>query len=154
MQRIHPGLNPWKRGPIDTDTDVDVDDMTTWPPSLQAVLRSYHGSIPQSFHTSDLALPDDADIKVHQALSGHSLLAFHCTRLMDHEAEKVKTEGLRAFGTELFDDRIREAFNHGAFSADIREELLKTTWRPPKSGLEGIGPAFPCSWGARSSSTM
>jgi len=49
--------------------------------------------------------------------------AYHCTRLLPHEIESVRTHGLRPLTLSLLEDRIRGALDCGAIT-QVKAEML------------------------------
>lgn len=57
-------------------------------------------------------------------LRGEKLLVYHCTRLLEHEAAWIRTEGLRPLTRALVEGRIRAAYAEGHLTPGERDELL------------------------------
>lgn len=104
---------------------VDPDDPSTWPASVGQLVERWNGAVAATKFWEDLELPDDAQAALVDALAGHRLRAYHCTRLLDHEMPAVREQGLRVFGRELFDDRVATAAGHRAFGEHERVALLR-----------------------------
>jgi hypothetical protein len=60
----------------------------------------------------DLDYAEEAEQRLREALAGHELLAYHASRLLPHEADWIRTEGLRTASTGLVDRRLRGAAEH------------------------------------------
>jgi len=103
---------------------VNVDEQQTWPPDLRRLVAEIAKATPQSPYIGDLQIPDSADDQVRAALDGHVLLTYHATRLLDHERQMIKAEGLRLFSESLFEDKIEAAYREGAVTAE-EHDLLK-----------------------------
>ena len=103
---------------------VDVDDVNAWPgPVAEIVGRwatEYRGT---TRYALDLPLPFDADSSLREVLSGYVLRAYHCTRLLDHEVQRVLEGGLRPLTAELIHDRIDTARRASAISEHDAELL-------------------------------
>src|SRR5215211_481668 len=57
-------------------------------------------------------------------LVGERLLAYHCTRLLAHEVEWVRREGLLPLSEDLVGRRIDTAREYGYVDDAARDELL------------------------------
>jgi hypothetical protein len=102
---------------------IDIDDSDTWPESVREWMAPYVESLPvMSGYTSDLAVPLEREDEF-RALVGDRLLAFHCTRLLDHELDAVRREGVRPLTRELVDERINAAHARGYLSDVDRARL-------------------------------
>lgn len=103
---------------------VDVDDRSSWPPRVTEAVgqwaERYRGT---TKYTSDLALPLEAEGPFRDLLAGRLLRAYHCTRLLPHEVETVRTGGLRPLTAELIRDRIDAARTHGSISPTEASQL-------------------------------
>jgi hypothetical protein len=103
---------------------VDIDDITTWPREVSDIVgqwaKQYEGT---TEYTSDLALPFEAESTIRELLSGHLLRAYHCTRLLPHELQMVRSAGLRPLSAELISDRIDAALTAGEISLSDAEFL-------------------------------
>jgi hypothetical protein len=84
---------------------ADPDDEATWP----AGLRDYLLQLPLggSSYTSDLHLDPEVEQRFRDILAGAKCRVYHCTRLLPHELEWVKAEGLIPLTQELIARRIR-----------------------------------------------
>lgn len=109
---------------MSAELSLDPDSPGDWPAELQQVVRSLDEITPPATHVVDLEVSDAADVRVREAMSHYRIKAFHATRLLPHEVEAIKAEGLRAFGAVLFDDRIEGAFRHGHLTEAERAVLL------------------------------
>lgn len=91
---------------------IDVDAPDTWPSDVLAWAREASDglSLPYAFEDSRLVLRDH---EFRTLLSGHKLVAFHCTRLLDHEVAMVREEGLRPLTFDLIKTRIDRADAEG-----------------------------------------
>lgn len=103
---------------------IDVDDATTWPASVREWAQGWADRPGLSLDPgpSDL-LEREPELQAH--LAGHKVLAFHCTRLLDHEVTAVREHGLRQLTTDLIADRISGAHAAGAIDDELRD-LLST----------------------------
>lgn len=71
--------------------------------------------------TSDLRAGDGW---LQPLLSGYLLRAYHCTRLLDHEVVRIRSQGLRLLTAELIRDRVESALLHGDISVPEHDLLL------------------------------
>jgi hypothetical protein len=89
-------------------------DVAGWP---EVADRHLDDPDDDGFPASDLAhhdldYADEAEQRLRDALAGHELLAYHASRLLPHEADWIRTEGLRTASTGLVDRRLRGAAEH------------------------------------------
>jgi hypothetical protein len=103
---------------------VDIADMATWPSELKELVGEVAALTDRAESIGDLRLPEEADDLIRASLGGQSLLAFHATRLLDHERTMIKSVGLRMHGRDLFNDKIIAAFDQGFIDAGQRDALL------------------------------
>lgn len=102
---------------------VDPDLPGSWPQALCDLIQRIDTQTVSNQYVTDLAVPDQADVEIRYVLSGVRVKAFHATRLLPHEGEGIRANGLRVFGRELFDDRIEGAFGQGHITKPEREAL-------------------------------
>lgn len=106
---------------------VDVDDETTWPPSIRKfVFEVAHAS---QGDEDSLADGDLADLRQAfcRIIAGHPMMVLHCTRLLDHEVYEIRDSGLSVASQDLVENRINAAFERGQIGSDERAELLRNT---------------------------
>lgn len=95
---------------------VDPDDPRTWPENVAERIAQLATSLDGTAESvSDLDLHDEEDL-FRELLSGHLLRTYHCTRLLDHEVEMVREQGLRALDEDLLHDRFDAALARGYIS--------------------------------------
>lgn len=98
---------------------VDVDEPATWPKALHEWVDEWaERKRGKTKRTCDLHIHEDQALI--SMLDGYLLRAFHCTRLLDHEREMIREQGLRALSLHLVLERIRRAHGVGALSDDER----------------------------------
>jgi hypothetical protein len=91
---------------------VDLDDEGTWPPAVVALVDEYADRLRGTTeYTSDLDLDPEDERLMDAALRSNRLLVFHCTRLLPHEDDMIRTQGLR-LTPELVRDRIDAAHSY------------------------------------------
>ena len=61
----------------------------------------------------ELDLPSESRAVIEEALEGLRIVAYHATRLMDHEVKAVLNAGLRPLSAQLMDDKVQDAVRHG-----------------------------------------
>lgn len=96
---------------------VDVDDPNTWPPAVGEAIERWHLAAPPIDYVQDLPIQPEIDAQVRELLGQHPLRMVHGTRLLEHEAELVRTQGLRPFSEDLFTERLDAALAAGALDA-------------------------------------
>ena len=105
---------------------VDLDDVTTWP---QAVV-AFADEAAQRMRGVTEYTPDlpgelvDREREFQGLLSEHKLLAFHCTRLFDHEVAAIRRGGLRRLSRELVIEKIEQGHALGLLSDRERDRCL------------------------------
>ncbi len=95
---------------------IDVDDSTTWPDWLRPWTAERFGA-----EYGRLIEEDDA---FRAQFRETEFLAFHCTRLLDHELTWIRERGLRPLTLELVEERIRVAHERGHLGNAERDYLL------------------------------
>lgn len=107
---------------------VDLDDTGSWPADVRRhVLERATGLRGSTSYAGDLDIGLDGDTRFDEAMAGELLLAYHCTRLLPHEAEDIRRDGLRLLDQDLTVSRIQQAEQHGHLSPEQAEELLANT---------------------------
>jgi hypothetical protein len=107
---------------------IDVDDSSTWPGDVRTrvdeVSSRLHGS---RLFAGDLELDDQQEVAFRKLLGARPVLAYHFTRLLDPEVERIRgVEGLRPLTRELVEGRIHDALDGGHVTAQQAERLLAT----------------------------
>ncbi len=106
---------------------LDVDDPSTWPPELrdraQTLANQLRGT---TEYMNDLAVPLEAEADFRALLSGCLVRAYHATRLLDHEVQMIRTQGLRLLSAESVKERINAAYEHSCISAAEQDMLHRS----------------------------
>lgn len=106
---------------------IDVDDPSSWPHELRAVVDQVAESHdPDAVAASDLWLGDDDDAEITAALADIHVRLYHATRLLPCEVDHVRTDGLRLLDEELINRRITCAVEAGAMN-DADAAVLRTS---------------------------
>lgn len=107
---------------------ADIDDPSTWPEELAAQVNELADQIRMT--TPDLSELSCSDLPlwgheagIRQLLNGCLLRAYHATRLLPHEADAVRAQGLRMLTTELVKDRLATAYQLG-YITDVEHDKL------------------------------
>jgi hypothetical protein len=103
---------------------LDPDDHSTWPPEVVERVAMLDASVPETECVSDLETADFAESEVRSLIAGRRVIAYHATRLLPHEVDGIRAGGLPPFSRELFDERIRLAYDAGAIDQPARDRLL------------------------------
>ena len=96
--------------PSSTDA-VDPDDQQTWPDRLRAA--------------ASLSDAQDAELFSAALLDDRPLRAYHGTRLLPHEVDGIRRDGLRALSAEHIAAKLESAERAGAISANDRARLAQ-----------------------------
>ena len=108
-----------------TDLLVNLEEPNTWPQPLIELTAAWAERLRGSTQfTSDLRLPINLREDFEAALGTGRLLAFHATRLFDHEVEAIRDEGLRKLTPDLVNDRIESAYKRGLLTNGERDRCL------------------------------
>jgi hypothetical protein len=107
---------------------VDVGDRTTWPADvIEWVAEMAEPLRDTTEYISDLQIYGDEQDQLLALLGGTQLRAYHCTRLLQHEVDRIRTEGLRALDNELVTTRIDDALASGHLSVEQAKMLHANT---------------------------
>ena len=106
---------------------VDVDDPHTWPDNLADRVHGLLDLVRDTvdgpeFPCADLPLAEHED-STSRLLDGCLLRAYHATRLLPHEADAIRSQGLRILDERLVTDRLDAAHRHGHLT-DIEHRAL------------------------------
>lgn len=104
-------------------TMIEIEDPTTWPKDVVKWAESFNGLRGSTEHPGDLGVHLDRENEFRALLTGHKVLAFHCTRLLEHEAAGIRGQGLRLLTADLLEDRIGQAYASGDLDAEQRRRL-------------------------------
>ena len=93
---------------------VELDDPETWPTELVDRLDGEE-VLPEPWEP--WAVRDWVD----QILEPYDVVAYHCTRLTDHESDEIRRNGLEPWSGALISSRVSAA----RASGDVDEELAR-----------------------------
>lgn len=97
----------------EADLVVDVDRPETWPEATRRWTADRADRL-DAGHTCDLpGWLDEKEDDLRATFGGRKLLAYHCTRLLPHELDSIRVQGLRLLDKALVQDRIAAAIEHG-----------------------------------------
>ncbi|WP_150133724.1 hypothetical protein [Streptomyces hyaluromycini] len=93
---------------------MDADDPATWPGPLAKLVDELARDSERTGLADyrDLSLYEYED-QMHRLLDGHLVRAWHCTRLLDHEVDAIRSQGLRRLDANLVEGRLSEAHRRG-----------------------------------------
>lgn len=92
---------------------MDLHDLTTWPPDVQAAL-----------HAAARPPAGNAAIALSRLLANQRVLLHHCTRLLPAELERVRVHGLSPGGPSLVRRKVATAVDIGALRSDQARQVL------------------------------
>ncbi|MFZ4283051.1 hypothetical protein [Streptomyces rhizosphaericola] len=107
---------------------VDVDVPVTWPAPLVGLVGELAeaarrlGHAPENYQDVDLVPYEDTALAL---LEGHLVRARHHTRLLDHEKDAIRSQGLRLLDARLVSDRLDQAHKLG-YLTEAEHETLRT----------------------------
>jgi hypothetical protein len=90
---------------------IDVNLPSTWPRALREAVRGIR---------ADSAVTDD---EMSEHLAGRNLRTYHSTRLLPHEASRIRHEGLRRLSPSLISGKLSEAVRVGAIDGEMAAQL-------------------------------
>ncbi|WP_433456563.1 hypothetical protein ACQPXS_47225 (plasmid) [Streptomyces sp. CA-142005] len=105
---------------------VDADDPTTWPQPFAAFVqqRATEADLEELDLYVDLPLHEHED-EARRMLAGHLVRVRHCTRLLDHEAEMIRAQGLRPLDLALVHERLDQALERGLLTEEQHAMLAR-----------------------------
>ncbi|MEU1227992.1 hypothetical protein [Streptomyces sp. NPDC005828] len=114
---------------------VDADDPTTWPQPLADLVyeladdarRKHHD--PENYEDLDI---DSYEKTVRHVLEGHVVRAWHSTRLLDHERESIRVQGLRLLTPDLVNERLDQARERGFLTSSEHKTLRANNHTVPE----------------------
>ncbi|WP_326647258.1 hypothetical protein [Streptomyces sp. NBC_01750] len=107
---------------------VDADVRATWPRPLADLVdrlvddACHTGHAPEYYQDLDILSLENA---VLEHLEGHLVRARHSTRLLDHEKDAIRAQGLRLLNAGLVNDRLDQAHDLGHLT-DAEYETLRS----------------------------
>lgn len=104
---------------------IDVDQPNTWPDETRRWAEQRAEALAGSEeYTSDLSsrLREEED-DFRATFGAKKLLAYHCTRLLPHEQQSIRSAGLRVLDETLVHDRIAAAQAQGVLSERARHQV-------------------------------
>ncbi len=105
----------------DEATTIDVDRPETWPHATREWAAGHAVAVAGTTrYTCDLAL-DECEEEFRATFGGGALIAYHCTRLLSHEVEAIREQGLRLLDESLVRERIEAARSQGALSPEVQD---------------------------------
>ena len=104
---------------------VDLDDARTWTTEIRETTKSFAEPLRGTTeYTADLSIDPDREDTFRLSLQGTFVKVYHATRLLDHEAEDIRNEGLTPASQDLVERRIATASDHGYVDDSVRDGLL------------------------------
>lgn len=106
---------------------IDIDDQDTWPPEVLAgVARLAERLRGTTQYTADLAIDPDEEDEFRLLFAGHAIRAYHATRLLPHEVEGIRNEGLRPLSVAFIEERLDAARTCGVLPEDLANVLRQS----------------------------
>jgi hypothetical protein len=99
---------------------IDLDEKVTWPgAALQLAEAHARRLVDSTEFVGDLDISLEQEDEFRKTFGGRGVLAYHCTRLLPHEVDRICMRGLRRLDERLVRDRIAGALAHGALPAGV-----------------------------------
>lgn len=105
---------------------LDIEDPATWPDELRDLALTHAERAADSGTDPPSAALAEAESQFRGLVGDRGVLAFHCTRLLYHEREAIRSGGLQRLDSALVRARIEGAYEQGAISADERRHVSAT----------------------------
>jgi hypothetical protein len=102
---------------------IDLAVPAGWPDNVKRVLVAHRTAIVAQGAAFSGPRYDAAIYALRDSLSDHSLVGYHCTKLLAHEVEHIRSEGMSLLGAALIESRIERAVEHGFLSPAQAERL-------------------------------
>lgn len=101
------------------DKIVDIDDFATWPDEVVKFIEKQS----KIFDLGEDPFMSVGNRTLVGLLDSSLILVYHATRLLTHETDDIRTNGLKILTKELVDKKIREAVHYGYLTEEIGEEI-------------------------------
>lgn len=112
--------------------NVDIDNPDTWPASVSDLITELAADVPEQLDSAsdlhnEVGHIAEYDDEVRRLLAGRLVRTYHASRLLDHEAEDVRTRGLLALTEEFLVERADRALRAGAITETEHAALREST---------------------------
>jgi hypothetical protein len=104
------------------DGAVEIDLVATWPAPLLAWARRAVENRADALRDGYISGFADEDARVWDHIGGRGVCVYHCARLLTHEINDIRHNGLLPLSQTLVDERIRSAEQHGYLSKGEADE--------------------------------
>lgn len=114
---------------------IVLDDVSTWPSDVICYLEKNHelflnseqntNSPPRS-EAEDIRIGPNLDNAIYglrDVLNSYQIHGYHCTRLLNHEIDHIKLNGMQPPNLQMLKERIQTAMNKEHFSREIARIL-------------------------------
>jgi len=96
---------------------IDLDDRATWPLAIHEEVAKWANKLDGTTeYTGGLALRIEDELSFRDLFEGYLFRVYHCTRLMPHETDMVRKNGLRPLSAELITERVTAAKEYGCIT--------------------------------------
>lgn len=105
---------------------IDIDDASTWPVDVSAAVDEVvtaHDGFPDAEDWDEVHLTAEDREVVDDAIQDLSLMGYHATRLLDHEVQSVRSNGLVPLSPEATLKRLDVAVEVGALPPALADLL-------------------------------
>ena len=98
---------------------VDIDDLVTWPDEVVEFIETQS----QIFDLGKDSYMSAGNRVLAGLFDSSFILVYHATRLLPHEIDDIRANGLKILTEELIEKKIREAVHYEYLPKEIGEEL-------------------------------
>jgi hypothetical protein len=129
---------------INIENHIILDNIKSWPLEVISLIKSSEKELKgyiQEEHRIDKLGRDDLSVRynrpynsyteewtntinnLEKVLAEHSIVGFHCTKLMDSEILDIQSNGLQPLSKDFANQRVNKLFEQNLISQDLKNEL-------------------------------
>lgn len=107
---------------------IDIDKPATWPDEVLTLVQGWCRTVAANTDSiGSLGLAVELEDQLRGLIAELPVRAYHCTRILPHEADSIRSEGLKALTPELVEARITLAEQHGDMDPEEARKLRSGT---------------------------
>lgn len=104
---------------------VEISEPATWPLAVRRYAEAWAERLAgTTLYPGDLEMPLEEEASFVDLLQSHRLAAYHCTRLLHSETDRVRREGLLKLTEELVVEKLDSARSEGHLSTAEHAQLI------------------------------